>query len=168
MDGFYKQFQPLNQKWGWPSNDTGSYEDLTHAPGIGAPWQGITDCLMRSLYLCQDPSYRGAMFLLDTLQRPLTLGWSPQWAFDQYMSTCGAYFTANESEFRNAQQYLRDHCSDSPHKCGYLCALEWCLHLCQLAKSGDIGTTQALEQRFRETMATILEEGGCSKEFKMY
>tara|TARA_B110000091_G_scaffold46583_1_gene51069 strand:- start:8069 stop:8569 length:501 start_codon:yes stop_codon:yes gene_type:complete len=165
MDEFYGQFQILNQNWGWPSNDTGSYEDLTHAPGLGAPWQGITDCLMRSLYLCQDPSYRGGLFLLDTLKRPLTIGWSPQWAFEQYMAACGSYFTANETGFQTALRYLREHCTDSPHKCGYLCTLEWCLHLSHLAKADDIGTTQELEQHFRGIMAETLEECDCSEEF---
>jgi hypothetical protein len=118
---------------------------------------------MRSLYLCQDPAYRGAMFLLDTLQRPLTIGWSPQWAFEQYMTTCSSYFIANEKHLRHAQRYLRDNCVDSPHKCGYLCALEWCLHLCQLAKSSNIGTTKDLEQCFREIMARTSEE--CDYEY---
>lgn len=134
LDAFYDDFESLNDAWGWPANEeSNSPEHQTHRLYLGAPWQGITDCLMRSLYKCRDKKCRGAPFLLDTLERPLSIasGLLSQTRLSKYrtyLHEIGPFFIEHRRKLEEAALHL-EKCPPSALKIGFLTQVKWQLYI---------------------------------------
>lgn len=158
LDAFYDDFESLNEAWGWPADEeSNSPEYQTHRLYLGAPWQGITDCLMRSLYKCSDKKIRGAPFLLDTLERPLSiasgiLSQSRLSKYRTYLREIGPFFIKHRLELEKAQLHL-EKCPPSALKIGFLIQVKWQLYIAASVHR-DVRRLQDLKL-FQKTLRTI-------------
>jgi hypothetical protein len=144
LDTFYDDFESLNDAWGWPADEeSNSPECQTHRLYLGTPWQGLTDCLMRSLYKCRNKKCRGAPFLLDTLERPLSiasgiLSQSRLCKYRTYLHEIGPFFIEHRMKLEKAQRHL-EKCPPSALKIGFLTQVKWQLYIAACVSSDARG-----------------------------
>jgi hypothetical protein len=134
LNKFFDEFRVLNDDWGWPAVEgSQSPEEKTHVFYLGTPWQGLTDCLMRSLYKGKDPHWRNCVHLLDTLERPLTIsdGELTETRVRQYLTylrEIGPFFIEHESILKSARLYLQG-LPMTALKIGFLIQVRWQLYV---------------------------------------
>lgn len=162
LDVFYDKFSSLNDAWGWPSGDQdNSPERQTHTLYLGAPWQGITDCLMRSLYKGRNKKWRGAPFLLDTLERPLTiasgvLSRERLTQYRTYLREIGPFFRQHRRNLQKAQQHLVL-CPPSALKIGFLIQVKWQLY-CADSDANNLQDFKAFQEKLRTIALAVSHE----------